>query len=423
MSDVVLQIVAKLIFAGCVILVCKRSFHWTMRSVKKWMLTMLFLAVSIGSSFLPDPFNQFAFLLMPIPFLCLAEGKLFDSWLNILIVQFGLELFQFVFLSIKVLVVGLEKDSAIFYVCINLLLLAGALFLTSRKSYQTGAGEFKSVSAQKRVFILGLMLAADVMAAVGSVVRNEIGGEIAIAFFCIIMIFILIGIVGVLVWLLVESHTGTQYKEQSRLKEEIIVSQKMYYQAMLEKARELRAFRHDIGNQLGVLSILYEKGDHAEFQKQLNRLLSDYNNTGMRYVSVGDEVIDAILNAELEKAARLGIRFQVDGRVENSGNYDLYDLCAIFSNTVRNAVEACEKRLQDAEINVIIKMHNGSLYYRIENPATEEDYQNLKSEKTSKDDDDHHGFGVTNVRRAVERVNGRMECHYGDGRLILEIFA
>ncbi len=422
MSDAIPQIAEKLIFAGCVILICKRSFHWDMKSAGKWILTALVMAIRIGCTFLPEPYSLLGFLLMPVPFLCLVEGNVFDGWINILIIQYGLVLLQLVFVSLKVLFVGLEKDSAIFYVVINLILLLTCFFLTSRKSYQTGALEFRRISLEKRIFILGLLLAVDVMAAIGSGIRDLVGGESATAFFCVIMIFVLVGFIGVLVWLLVVSHVGTQYKEQARLKEEIIVSQKMYYQAMLEKSRELRAFRHDMGNQLGVLSILCEKGDWEEFQKQLNRLLADYNNTGTHHVSVGDEVIDAILNAELEKAARLGIHFHVDGRVDG-GKHDLYDLCAIFSNSVRNAVEACSKHPGDAEINLVIKMHNDTTYYRIENTATEEDFQNLMEEKTSKDNEELHGFGVSNVRRAVERMSGRMECRFQEGKVIMEIFA
>jgi sensor histidine kinase regulating citrate/malate metabolism len=68
-------------------------------------------------------------------------------------------------------------------------------------------------------------------------------------------------------------------------------------------------------------------------------------------------------------------------------------------------------------------MHNDTTYYRIENTATEEDFQNLMEEKTSKDNEELHGFGVSNVRRAVERMSGRMECRFQEGKVIMEIFA
>ena len=422
MSDVIPQIAEKLLLAACMLLLCKRGLQWKMKSAKKWILAALVMALRIGSAFLPEPYDVLGFLLMPFPFLILSEGKIIDSWLNILIIQFGLTLFDLVFVSFKVLFVGLEEASAMFYAVTHLVMLLLCVFLTSRRAFQIGAAEYRQISRGKRIFILALLLAAEAMSAIGSIIRDSVGGHSATAFFCIIMTLVLIGIACILVWLLVVSHTGLQYKEQSRLKEEIIESQKMYYQAMLEKSRELRAFRHDMGNQLGVLSILYEKGDQAEFKKQLDRLLEDFNNTKTHHVSVGDEVIDAVLNAELEKAARLGIRFRVDGRVDGE-KHDLYDLCAIFSNSVRNAVEACAKHAADSEINMVIKMHNDTTYYRIENTATEEDFKNLMEEKTSKDNKELHGFGAANIKRAVERMKGRMQYSFQEGKVILEIFA
>ena len=426
MSDavpVVLQIVEKLLFSGCVLLVCKRTYCWFVKWDPKWILTLICLAISICFSFAPNPFSFFSDPLSLIAILFVAEGKLGERLLNLLIVHYGLELFQFVFVSLKVLVAGLEKDSAILFAFINLMLLVLVLIVTKRKWYRTAAMEFCNFSKKKRLFILGVFIAADAMAAVGSIVRDMIGGEGATAFFCIIMIFMLIGVIGSIAWLLAVSHESAQYKEQSRLKEEIIHSQKMYYQAMLEKEQTLRAFRHDIGNQLGVLSILCDKGDDAELKRQLDHLVEDFHGTGMHHVSVGDEVIDAILNVEFEKATKLGIRFQVNGSVENTGEFDPYDLCAVFSNSVRNAIEACEARPEDAEINLNVRMHNGTLYYRIENTATEEAYRHVMDGQTSKENQELHGFGIKNLRRAVERMNGRLEYHYQDQKVILEVFA
>ena len=422
-AAMILQVAGNVFFAACVIFTCKRSFCWPMRVGKKWIPAIIFLVLGICAFFLPSPIGSVSDFLTLAGIFILGEGKVFERLINLLIAHFGLELFQFVFVNLKVLATGLDSYSAVFFTVINLLLLLAVLFTTSRKWYQRGAAEFRSFSLKKRLFILGLFIVADVLSAIGSIVRDKVGGELSTALFVVIMIFMLIGIVGGVVWLLVESRASAQYKEQARLKEEIIVSQKMYYQAMLEKEQELRAFRHDIGNQLGVLGILYEKGDQEEFVKQLRRLLKEYENTGMRHVSVGDEVLDAILNTEFDKAARMGVRFQVTGRAEDLGAFDVYDLCAIFSNSVRNAVEACKANPQESEIDLTLKIHNDTFYYRIENPATEEEYQCLMEGKTSKEDGERHGFGVRNVKMAVERMNGRLEYRYQDHKVILEIFA
>ena len=49
-------------------------------------------------------------------------------------------------------------------------------------------------------------------------------------------------------------------------------------------------------------------------------------------------------------------------------------------------------------------------------------YQAIVKGKTTKTDSDNHGFGIRNIRNAVEGLHGSMEYRYVNGKIALEIY-
>lgn len=82
--------------------------------------------------------------------------------------------------------------------------------------------------------------------------------------------------------------------------------------------------------------------------------------------------INAILEDSLSKEPE--IAFSCDGKIPADIQIDDYDLCTIFSNLIRNAVEACNRLPKDAKkwIHLDLYMLQDNLYIRMENPVMSE---------------------------------------------------
>ena len=184
----------------------------------------------------------------------------------------------------------------------------------------------------------------------------------------------------------------------------------------------MRSFRHDVANQLGMLQLLLGQGDLEGARTQLESINNDYDLASFQKIYVGDEMLDAVLSMMKQETDKKGMRLDVIGRIESEKRYNSYELCAIFSNAIRNAIEACEKIGSKGPILVNILEKKETLLCTVENPATEEMYQQIQQGKTTKDDNENHGYGVGNIRRAIKRLDGELEYRYKEGRIILEMY-
>ena len=80
-------------------------------------------------------------------------------------------------------------------------------------------------------------------------------------------------------------------------------------------------------------------------------------------VNVNHGFINAILEDSLSKEPE--IAFSCDGKIPADIQVDDFDLCTIFSNLIRNAVEACNRLPKDAE-----KWDSSEALYASDNPIS-----------------------------------------------------
>ena len=228
-------------------------------------------------------------------------------------------------------------------------------------------------------------------------------------------------ITGIVISLVVEGQQKKYYVEQNQLKEEYIRTQQDYYKMIYEKDKEMRSFRHDVANQIGLLQMLVEQGKMEEAKQQLIGISHDFHRATVQKIQVGNEMLDAILSMMNQKAVEKGVKLEISGELQNESRHNVYELCTIFTNAINNAIEACCKLDKEKKVQVKLVEHNQSLCCIFENPANEVMYQAVLEEKTTKEDAENHGHGVKNIRRAVERLEGEMEYRYEDGKIRLEI--
>lgn len=106
-----------------------------------------------------------------------------------------------------------------------------------------------------------------------------------------------------------------------------------------------------------------------------------------------------------------------DGSV--SDEISVSNLCTILSNALDNSIEACSKIDSDETQIIDVKCVASELIQiiRISNPNLD----NNAVTETSKADRKNHGFGLSNIRRTVERMDGQMIISSQYPTFVLEI--
>lgn len=189
------------------------------------------------------------------------------------------------------------------------------------------------------------------------------------------------------------------------------------HQAELRLQQEaLKAFKHDITNQLLVLDGYFACGDSAGGRRFLRTLLGSVEAAAPS-VDTGNIALDAILSTKQAMAERLGIAFDLRVQIAESLAVDPVDLGIIFSNALDNAIEACA-RLDHGERRIRFQLvqQGEMLVCQIANTAPSPQDDRLT---TSKPDKENHGYGFANLTTALAKYGGTPEVVWEDGWFIL----
>lgn len=185
--------------------------------------------------------------------------------------------------------------------------------------------------------------------------------------------------------------------------EQQMSSQIKHMDELILKQNELRSMRHDMNAHLIALKGFFDTNDLISGQRYLSGLVDQFQGTTPA-INTGNNAFDAIINAKKSLAERKGITFLAKIYIQEELIIDPRDLSVIFGNALDNAIEACERLSNDKrkQIELTFQQEEHIIVCEIINTA-------LKKEKeiftTSKEDKINHGFGMQNIKNALEKYN------------------
>lgn len=196
---------------------------------------------------------------------------------------------------------------------------------------------------------------------------------------------------------------------QTAHRAQAMATQLDYVQARIQDEARVRSIYHDLKNHL----LLFENGGSGDTQamaKTLRAQIEGYED----YQHTGNEFLDVILRDKAQQARAKHIDFHAMVRFEAGDFIAPLDVSTIFGNALDNAIEASEK-LPEEERLITIKAgtSHGMLVIRVENNMAEEGLP--VGAATTKNDVFLHGFGLTNIRRAVENYDGELSVKAENG--------
>ena len=194
------------------------------------------------------------------------------------------------------------------------------------------------------------------------------------------------------------------------------------YQVAKESYESNARLYHDMGNHFSMIQSYLADGKVEEARAYLDRLGKDRAAYSVERFT-GIEAVDYILSQKAELARQQNIETSIHAEYPKDCKIDPVDLCTILTNLLDNAMEACRK-LPEASakiLSVTIRRINQFIIIQIANSCIEEPVISKGNFKTSKTDKRHHGWGMKNVRLAVEKYYGTMEHEYNKNMFIVSV--
>ena len=149
----------------------------------------------------------------------------------------------------------------------------------------------------------------------------------------------------------------------------------------------------------------------------MERLAECYDK--VRTVHTGNFIADTVISYSLGALRSEGnFRFQLDGHFPEKFFMEDVDFCVLLSNLLDNAKEALEKVEGMRLIEMEVKRFQEKLYLTVSNNVAD---GQIDFGHTSKEDKLHHGYGVRNIRRVVEKYNGTVQWRQECGMAVVSI--
>lgn len=239
-------------------------------------------------------------------------------------------------------------------------------------------------------------------------IRNNIINFSAVLIVPIFMVLI--------IYLLFNCISKQYFENISLLMEKQVEQQVEHYKKINKLTDDLREFRHDYKNHMICLQSLLNNKQYDEALSYIKSITNQEILDSNKFFS-GNQIADAILTDKNELAQKNNCKIIFDGSV--SDEISVSNLCTILSNALDNSIEACSKIDSDETQIIDVKCVASELIQiiRISNPNLD----NNAVTETSKADRKNHGFGLSNIRRTVERMDGQMIISSQYPTFVLEI--
>lgn len=178
-----------------------------------------------------------------------------------------------------------------------------------------------------------------------------------------------------------------------------------------------RKLTHDFRAHLNTLDgMLMQQSRNLDAIQAYVHSLQSQQNERILLVNTHHATLDALLNqkALVAKNRKVDIQFSVNDL--SPVKIDMVDLTVVISNTLDNAIEACEKLPEaDRQIYVQVLLEENELFYAVRNKTLPVDMIANQLPSTTKENPSFHGYGLQNVQSTLEKYRTLYAMNYENG--------
>ena len=227
-------------------------------------------------------------------------------------------------------------------------------------------------------------------------------------YICSSLCFLVLALLCCVIVYITPRFSHDRYRDElRRIDGQLADARSAHYEAVKKSSVETRRMRHDIKNHLIAMRGLASQSRTEELLAYMDSIEEQIEAAAPPYRS-GNDIADVIIADKYAKAAKRGLELSVSGDLAGL-EMESADLVTILSNLLDNAIEAVSRLygrdLSEEEGKMILEFRkNPNFIFIIEKNMSmiRLDPGRIVSAKNSPD----HGFGITNIRRAVKKYGG-----------------
>ena len=205
-------------------------------------------------------------------------------------------------------------------------------------------------------------------------------------------------------------------KQQS---ERMLLEQKNSLEARLENQERIRKMKHDMRGYTATLSGLLVEGKAEAALTYLKGVEAETD--ALLKFFCPNPYLNAVFVHYAGKFEEMGAAFKYDIQV---GEEELpyMELCQSLSNGLENACDAL-KELEEGkrEVAVFMKYNREYLLIRIRNKCRDDLFVEKGTIPPTEKEGRGHGYGLSTVKEAAERLSGDMFCYTDHGTFLLDV--
>ncbi len=182
---------------------------------------------------------------------------------------------------------------------------------------------------------------------------------------------------------------------------------------------------HDFNHHLRTLQNFADSKDIGKVSNYLNSLLKA-PKTRLQLCHCGNDVIDAVINCKAMDAKAYQVNFHYSVEFDPAFVIDPVDLCAILSNQIDNALEACQQLPEGTKRSIDVKIWSQNdqiLFLQVYNSVGSNPFDGNESLHTTKKDPYHlHGYGIQNIRDTAAKYDGELKNSFQNGKFVSTVY-
>lgn len=227
---------------------------------------------------------------------------------------------------------------------------------------------------------------------------------------CLVSVF-LMGANFLVFYVYERSLRNEQELSQLRLSEQRRELDYDYYKMLEENRKESRVIIHDIKHHLSLIRCMAQECGNTDIAEYIASIQNESYFCKSAVLS-GNKIMDAILSQKILVCEKKGIEFSFEHNNTDLSFVGDWDLCAIVSNTLDNAIESA---VNSGEKNIQVRIYrseNGCFYFfEVINSCDEAPAKNTKGFVSTKKGR-YHGIGLYSIKQAAEKYSGQMKAEY-----------
>ena len=350
---------------------------------------------------------------------CIMQGKLIDKMKSFLLMWFFIALADSIMFFPALMFTAIEEQDIyikMFWGCINLVFWMIAAYKAKefQKRFQIFIGEMSILE-----YFLLLIVLFIISLALGGVQGYWYGAITNTKKDVMFLMDIIAAIIFMIICILFfyTRQSKAHLEELNEANQSHLALQHQYYKSSLMQYEDMRSFQHDINKHIFVISELCRKNKFDDLKDYVKTMAQSYDK--VRTVQTGNFIADSIISYSLRTLRMEGnFKFLLDGHFPEKFFMEDVDFCVLLSNLLENAKEALERVEGMRLIHMEIKRFREKFYLTVSNSVSEGEIDFCH---TSKSDKLHHGYGVQNIRRVVEKYHGTVEWKQERGMAVVDI--